>query len=314
MNADSKGSEKGKVVRPARKLIGPILWMPLPALNGRTYVPDDSTQLKRTIPQEDQTESLEQETNANILKCVAELKNRIDQKKRTGICSTEWPGDIYLAPPILDSPIEGIKSEALMHWVYFYPSRPIVATLWSTPVPGSRGRLLSFRKLDPFQLRQAVFGVIPGDAVRSEIARAVVALFAANGHQSCPMIDALPTSVAHKENWLLDGDVPLFGAKLTRFLFYLSARRIWPRFMNVFCDHLRRYADPWERANAALEFAANGRREGADVEESPFSEWQFLEWFDLASAPDRVAAERANFGLAWASAIDCKSNRRMRVN
>ena len=299
---NSKGTEKGKVVRPAGKLIeGPISWMSLPALNGNTCVPDAPAQLE-SIPHQEQAESLEQETNANILRCAAELKDRIDRKKKAGILS-EWPGEIYLAPPILDSPIEGIKSEVLLHWVYFNPNRPILATLWSTPVPERRERLLSFCKVDPFQSQQAVFGLIPGDAVRSEMARAVVALFAANGHESCHLIGGLPTSVAHKENWLLDVDKPLFGAKLARLLFYLSARRVWPMFMNVFCDHLRRYADPWERAEAALEFVEKMRREGADVEESPFSEWQFLEWFDLASATEHVDAERANFGLAWEYAV-----------
>ena len=186
MTTNSKGTEKSKVVRPAGKLIeGPISCMPLPALKGSTYVPDNSPQLESSIPDEDQTESLELETNVNILRCAAELKNRIDLKKKAGTCSPEWPGDIYLAPPILDSPIEGIKSEVLLHWVYFYPQRPILATLWSTPVPGRPERLLSFSKADPIQSQQAVFGLIPGDAVRSEIARAVVALFAANGHESC---------------------------------------------------------------------------------------------------------------------------------
>lgn len=295
--------------------LGPISVIPLPKIVSDDTIANSqpSVQLPSDLPDDDD-DVREPERQSRILACAAELKSRLEWKKRAGKCSREWPGDAYIAPPIVDSPVEGEESTALLHWLYFYPARPILSTLWSTPVRKRRERLLSFQKMDPFGPNQAVFGLIPGETATAEITKAAVALFAANGHEDCRLLGGLPTSIAHKQNWEIAEDAPVLGFKVVRFLFYLSARQLWPRNMNVFCDHLRRYSDPWERAKAAVEFVAEMKRLVSCGEESSFSERQFLEWFDLVSAPDRVAAERENFGLAWENAIRLASSEHMWAN
>jgi hypothetical protein len=283
-------------IRPATRMhtVGP---------GNQTSAGQEARQSVISIPDSEEDVEQWEVRKSRILQCADEFRNRINLRSASESRSQEWPGDLYLASPVLDFPIEGAESEALVHWVYFYANRPILSSLWVTEVPKRKERLLSFIKADVLASQQAVFGLIPGDIAISEVETAAIALFAANGHKACRLFGGLPTSLAHKENWLADDGRPLLGAKVVRFLFYLAARQFWPRHMNIFCEHLSHYSDPWERADAALEWSDRVRRGESFPEKCSFSESRFLEWFDLVSAPEHMAAERDNFGRAWADAV-----------
>jgi hypothetical protein len=215
-----------------------------------------------------------------------------------------FPGDVCLAPPILDRYLGDIPSEMLLSWVHFNPYRPITSSLWYVELPGSNEGLLTFFKSDPFQKQDAVFGLIPGGFNEIAIAQAATALFAANGHESCVMFQGLPTSIGHRENWGADTVTPLFGSKLAKALFRFPAVRCWQTTdMQVFCDHLRRFPNPWERATAAFEYLDRVAAGAQARQVTEFSESGFDEWFDLVTDPLHVEAERRNFGAARQGAL-----------
>jgi hypothetical protein len=66
-------------------------------------------------------------------------------------------------------------------------------------------------------------------------------LFAANGHESCPLFGTHATSIAHEGNWPEDVMAPTFNGTLTRTLFKGTAHAVWPSDMLATCEYLRRY-------------------------------------------------------------------------
>jgi hypothetical protein len=157
---------------------------------------------------------------------------------------------------------------------------------------------------DPFQKQNAVFALIPGGCNETAIEQAATALCAANGHESCVMFQGLPTSIGHRENWGCDSNTPLFRSKLAKALFRFPAVRCWQTTdMKVFCGHLRRFPDPWERATAALEYREKVDSGALTSRATEFSESAFGEWFELVTNPVHVERERQQFGAAHESAM-----------
>jgi hypothetical protein len=147
--------------------------------------------------------------------------------------------------------------------------------------------------------QNAVFGVIPGAYNGAAIARAALALFAANGHESCVITDGLPSSIGHNKNWPAMSGPPEFGPVLAKALFRYPAARCWSHTaMRVCCEHLRHYPDPWERVGAGIEFrrSVNAGTEYPHLTE--FNEKEYGDWFELVTNPDHVDAERLNVGSA----------------
>jgi hypothetical protein len=239
--------------------------------------------------------------------CAAEMRRRIAEKLQNWTWTTTLSGEACLAPPLLDRDLGWFPSEVLLTWVHFNPYRPITSNLWYAELPGASEGLLTFFKEDPFQKQSAVFGLIPGAFNEAAIAQAATALFAANGHESCALLEGLPTSIGHRENWRAEAIAPMFGSKLAKALFRFPAVRHWRNTdMTVFCDHLRRFSDPWERADASATY-----RDAIDygmqrVQATEFSEGGFDQWFDLVTDPTHVEAERREFGTARGVALDIR--------
>ena len=79
--------------------------------------------------------------------------------------------------------------------------------------------------------------------------------------------------------------------------------------MPVFCDHLRRFPDPWDRTTAEIKYQrdlAAGRRR---AQATQFSEPAFDEWFELVTDPVHAEAERRNYGTACAVARQIHEHR-----
>ena len=237
-------------------------------------------------------------------KCATEMRRRIEEKIRNWTSPTTFPGEACLAPPILDRDLGWFPSEVLLSWVHFNPYRPIVSNLWYVELPGETEGLLTFFKKDPFQKQDAVFALIPGAFDQTKIAQAATALFAANGHESCVLVKELPTSIGHCENWSAAMTAPMFASKLAKDLFRFSAARCWRNTdMTVFCDHLRRYPDPWERAAAANEYFDRVATGTQTPQKTEFSESGFDEWFDLVTDPVHMELERRNYQSACDGAL-----------
>lgn len=239
--------------------------------------------------------------------CATEMRKRIEEKVRNWTAATTFRGEACIAPPILDREIGFFPGEVLLSWVHFNPYRPIVSNLWYVELPGATEGLLTFFKQDFIQRQSAVFGLIPGAFNEAAIAEAATALFAANGHESCVLINALPTSIGHRENWGAETVSPLFGSKLAKALFRFPAVDCWRKTdMTVCCDHLRRFSDPWDRADAAVNYRdkVDSGTEAPHVTE--FSERAFDEWFDLVTDPAHVEAERREFGRARLGAFELR--------
>jgi hypothetical protein len=253
---------------------------------------------KTAVPFSDETEEHWEARKARILECAQEIRDRIDSRQER---SQAGPlrGRKYLVPPLLDLHIEGEESQVLLNWVNFHPFRPSLSTLFCTPVPKRKERLLSFINYTILGSHEAVLGLIPGDSAITPVEEAAAALFASNGHPSCQLLRWMPTSISHRNNWQMETEVPLLGSRVTRGLFYLAVARVWPSHIDVFIDHLRRYPDPWERCKAAIDWRLKMERGGSIGEISHFNVEEFVEWFNLASAPEHVAAERDNFGQLW---------------
>lgn len=236
---------------------------------------------------------------ARAADCAAEMRRRIAEKIRNWETPSMFPGDACLAPPILDRHLGDMPSEVLLSWVHFNPFRPIVSNLWYVELPGSKEGLLTFFKEDPFQKTNAVFALIPGAFNEAAIAQAATALFASNGHESCVLFQGLPTSIGHRENWDVDTIAPLFGSKIAKALFRFPVVRCWKTTdMQVFCEHLRSFPDPWERSTAAVKYRDQVAAGDRVPQTTEFSESGYDEWFELVTDPVQVAAERRNFGRA----------------
>jgi hypothetical protein len=236
--------------------------------------------------------------------CAAEMRKRIAEKIQNWTSATTFPGEACLAPPLLDRDLGWFPSEVLLSWVHFTPYRPIVSHLWYVELPEATEGLLTFFKEDPFQKQNAVFALIPGAFDETKIAQAATALFAINGHESCVLVKSLPTSVGHRENWSAETTAPMFAAKLAKELFRFPAVRRWPMTdMRTFCDHLRRFPDPWERATAGNEYLDRVATGTQTPQMTEFSERGFDEWFDLVTDPVHVEGERRNFQTAFDGAL-----------
>jgi len=258
-----------------------------------------------------ETEEHRESRLLRILDCADQIRNQIDAKPKDAF---RLRGYNYLTSPVLDARVEGEESQILLNWVNFHPYRPALVTLYCTPVPKRKERLLSLVKYHISKPQEAVFGLIPGNSSITPVEDAVAALFTANGHPSCRLLEWMPTSLAHRDNWGIDKEAPLLSGRVTRGLFYVAVRQVWPSHIGAFCDHLRRYRDPWKRIEAALEWRAKSEQTCATGEKSSFNDSHFLEWFTLATAPDQVAAERNNFAELWAHASHLASRDRPRVN
>lgn len=186
--------------------------------------------------------------------------------------------------------------------MYFNPLGPTMAALFHIPIPGSDQGLLTFRYDNPFERQHAAFGMLPNCAATEEMADTVLHLFSANGSDSCPIFESLPTSVFHRDNWPVDKMAPMFSSGQAHRLFAEAATQVWPGDMASICDRLRRHRDPWERTRAELEDISlvPGPPQSA---KSTFRREEYDGWFELVTDPSHVKAERANFGLAWQAAI-----------
>lgn len=309
MNRDSRGTEKGKVSKSARKLIeGPISWMPFPALNG----PVNSIQID-ACPMD--IESSEQQNNVDIRTCVTELRHRITLKQRTRSMEPRWRGDDYLAAPVLDCDVGEMQSYTLLLWLHFHPLCPTISTLFYTRIPGFDEGLIAFRKQNPFQIQTAVYGLIPGRFSEKEVTNASIALFARNGHKTFSLITCLPTSLAVLDNWRADDVPPLFDSQLARVLFCALAGAVWPPNMEIILDHLRSFKeDPWALARAAQDYSMEMRRRGVRFRPREFDPEQYEEWYRLVTDPFRNEADRLNFRTAWDLAISFRSEQQTSAN
>jgi hypothetical protein len=118
------------------------------------------------------------------------------------------------------------------------------------------------------------------------------------------MFRGLPTSIGHRENWGPDTVTPLFGSKLAKALFRFPAVRCWRTTdVQVLCDHLRRFSDPWDRATAAFEYHDEVAAGTQATQVTEFSEPDFDEWFELVTDPVHVDAERRHYGAAHEGAL-----------
>jgi len=96
----------------------------------------------------------------------------------------------------------------------------------------------------------------------------------------------------------------MFGFELAKALFRYPAVRCWQTTdMRVFCYHLRRFPDPWERATAALAYRDSVARGVQTTPTSKFNEPDFDEWFDLVTDPVHVDTERRNYQAAHEGAL-----------
>jgi hypothetical protein len=78
-------------------------------------------------------------------------------------------------------------------------------------------------------------------------------LFRANGHESCVLVNTLPTSIFHRDNWDFEGQAPYMNADQARVLFRLSAQALPSTDVKRRIEYLRRYkGDPWARTTAEL--------------------------------------------------------------
>lgn len=242
-------------------------------------------------------------TAAKAADCAAEMRRRIAEKLSKSDAAYRSPGDACLAAPILDRFLGDLPSQVLVSWVHFNPYTPTTSNLWYVEIPNSDEGLLTFFKEDPFQKQNAVFALISGTFNESVIAQAAVALFAANGHETCTIFHGLPTSISHRDNWRADTIAPWFCYRVVKALFRSAAASLWKnQNMPVLCDHLRRFPDPWERATAEIEYRrelAAGKR-GAQAQ---FSEPAFDKWFELAADPVHVETERRSYGAACEVAL-----------
>lgn len=227
-----------------------------------------------------------------------ELTRRLESQRRKGTAGN------CLCEPILECELGGFESTPLLGWMYFNPFGPTMAALFHIPIPGSERGLLTYRYDNPFERQHAAFGLIPNAATMEELGDTVHHLFVANGSDSCPIFESLPTSIFHCRNWPVDRLEPLFRPDLARKLFAEVAFHTWPEDMDSICQNLRLHSDPWERAQAELQESTGLVMAQSDPLNSGFRREEFDDWFDLVTEPKHVKAERANFAAAWQAAMN----------
>lgn len=232
---------------------------------------------------------------------AAELKRRIAEKEAKSAY------ELHITQPLLECDLGNLRSMPLLAWLHFNPLGPTTSSLFYVPVPETEEGLLAFRSDNPFRSQQAAFGIMPHKVAAEEIGRFAFMLFAANGHESCPLFAALPTSVAHESNWRGDGMAPTFNEELARTLFKGIAPILWPQDVPVICEYLRRYkGEPWKRTEAEFDEGLLSALITQDVKPASFDDGLFDEWFDLVTDPIHLQSERSNFPAAWQGAIDFK--------
>jgi len=221
--------------------------------------------------------------------------------------------DSWICEPLLDCTVLGeVKAIALLNWMHFNPFGPTNSWLFFVPLPESDEGLLSFYADNPFSTDRAVFAVIPERIAAEHLGEITAELFAANGHETCPLLPALPTSIAHSGNWDLSSVPPFFDEVQTRILFKVAARRnAHLNSLRSTVEFLRQYpTEPWQRTAAELDDALLRRLITNDAPTEAYDENLFNEWFDLVTNADHVRSERENFETAWQGAITNVSKKR----
>ena len=263
----------------------------------------------KSVPQRQQRRSHEP-SRATVGESLAQ-HYAAELKRRIAIKQAQYDYELYITQPVLGCDLAGLPGLPLVAWMHFNPLGPTISSLFYVPVPGAEEGLITFGSDNPFDRRHAAFGVMPHDVAAEQIGEVAFMLFAANGHESCPLFGTLPTSIAHEGNWREDVIAPTFDGTLTRTLFKAAAHAVWPSDMPAICEYLRRYkGDPWKRTAAEFDgglLSALIRQDGE--EDAGFNEEQFNEWFQLVTDPEHIQSERSNFSAAWQGAIDCKNEK-----
>ena len=248
------------------------------------------------------------ESNISPAECIGRLKQRIEAKLQAGAARL-WPGDAFIAPAVLNCQESYEESRQLLIWAQFSPVRPYIGCLNLVRLPGHREHVLTVTHATPENYLWAVCGVLPEGAEEEKIAEAALALFARNGDPSCTVVDGLPSSIVHCENNNRSDQKGFLNPSLTMSLFRLAARHAWTPAMAIMCEHLRRYVNPWERAQAAKDWGYDVDTGRIHFVPTRFNEPQFTEWYRLVTDPAHVEIERVNHNEAWRGAIHARNEK-----
>lgn len=132
----------------------------------------------------------------------------------------------------------------------------------------------------------------------------LASLFKSNGHESCTLLDGLPTSIFHSDNWDFEGQAPCMNGDQVRVLFRLALKALPSTDLKRRIEYLRRYkGKPWARTTVELEEGLLRSLVHIDEEQPNFDERLFDEWFSLVTDSEHLKSESGNFRTAWEGAV-----------